>query len=334
LSAQLSEEIDMKLHMQIIVAAVAGAFAMLYTSPAAPQAASPPAAKSAVAQKTFASPEEAAKALAEAVRAKKVDGLLAIVGPNSSSWLFSGDMVADANDWKRFLEAYDRKNAIEPAGEGRAILDVGDDAWPFPAPIVKHGEKWAFDANAGRQELLNRRVGRNELDAMQTLLAIVDAQREYAATDADGNGFADYARKFRSSPGKKDGLFWPTAEGAPPSPLGPLVAVAAREGYGKNAKDADKAKSGPQPYHGYYYRILTAQGKDAHGGAYDYMVGNKLLGGFAVVAYPASYRVSGVTTFLVNHEGVVYEKDLGPQTVSIAGGMTRFNPDTTWRKSQ
>jgi hypothetical protein len=199
---------------------------------------------------------------------------------------------------------------------------------------VKHGDKWTFDANAGREELVNRRVGRNELDAMQTILAIVDAEREYAASDADGNGFADYARKFRSSPGKKDGLFWPTAEGAPPSPLGPLVAVAAKEGYGKGAKEADRTTGTPQPYRGYYYRILTAQGKNAPGGAYDYMVGNKLLGGFAVVAYPATYRVSGVTTFLVNHEGVVYEKDLGAQTASIAGNMTLFNPDSTWRKSQ
>ena len=324
----------MKLHRQLMVVVVAGALATLCEVPAAAQpAASPPAAKSAVKQKTFASADEAAQALAEAVRAKSVDGLLAVVGPNSSSWLFTGDMVADANDWKRFLEAYDKKHALEAAGDGKMILDVGDDAWPFPAPIVKKGSQWAFDANAGRQEIVNRRVGRNELDAMQTLLAVVDAQREYAASDADGNGFADYAKKFRSSPGKKDGLFWPTAEGAPPSPLGPLVAVAAKEGYGKAAKDAAK-KDGPQPYHGYHYRILTAQGKDAPGGAYDYLVGDKLLGGFAVVAYPATYRVSGVTTFLVNHDGVVYEKDLGPQTASIAAGMTRFNPDATWRKAQ
>jgi hypothetical protein len=333
--AQTSEEIEMKLHNRIIAAALSGAFAALCSLPAASQAtASPPAKKSAVTQKTFASAEEAVKALTDAVRAKSVDGLLAVVGPSSSSWLFTGDMVADANDWKRFLEAYDRKHKLEPAGEGRMVLDVGDDDWPFPAPLVKRGDKWAFDANAGKQELLNRRVGRNELDAMQTLLAIVDAEREYAATDADGNGFADYARKFRSSPGKKDGLFWPTADGAPPSPLGPLVAVAAKEGYGKKAGDKASTKDTPQAYHGYYYRILTSQGKDAPGGAYDYLVGDKLLGGFAVVAYPATYRVSGVTTFLVNHEGVVYEKDLGPQTGTVAAAMTRFNPDATWRKAQ
>jgi len=287
------------------------------------------AAKSSTKQRTFASADEAAKALVEAARAKNVQDLLAVVGPSSSSWLFSGDKVADANDWAKFVAAYDEKNRLEMQGDARAVLDVGNDDWPFPAPIVKHGSRWAFDANAGREEFLNRRVGRNELDAIQTLLAIVDAQREYAATDADGNGFADYARRFASTPGKKDGLYWPAAEGQPDSPLGPLVAVAASEGYGKKP-----AADGPQAYHGYRYKILTAQGKDAHGGAYDYMVGNKLLGGFAVVAWPATYRSSGVTTFIVNHDGVVYQKDLGAQTASIASNMTRFNPDATWRKAQ
>ena len=192
------------------------------------------------------------------------------------------------------------------------------------------GGQWAFDANAGREELLNRRVGRNELDTIQTLLAIVDAQREYAADDADGNGYADYARRFRSSPGKKDGLYWPDATGKSPSPLGPMVAEAAREGYGKTPPDPAK----PVAFHGYHYRILTGQGKDAPGGAYDYLVRDKLLGGFAVVAWPANYGSSGVTTFLVNHDGVVYEKDLGTKTPGIAGTMTRFNPDATWRKAQ
>lgn len=317
----------MRLHQQILKAVIAGVLAATFPAATYAQAAvSPPAQKSAVVQKTFASPDDAANALIEAVRAKDANALLAVVGPGSGSWLFSGDPVADRNDWSRFLAAYDRKHAID-MGDGRAMLDVGDDAWPFPAPIVKHGAKWAFDANAGRQEILNRRVGRNELDAIQTLLAIVDAEREYAASDADGNGYADYAKRFASSPGKKDGLFWPTEANEPASPLGPLVAVAAREGYRKAKGEART------PYHGYYYKILTAQGKDAPGGAYDYMVGDKLIGGFAVVAWPASYRASGVTTFLVNHDGVVYEKDLGPQTASIASAMTRFNPDATWRKT-
>jgi hypothetical protein len=193
------------------------------------------------------------------------------------------------------------------------------------------GKTWAFDANAGRDEIVNRRVGRNELDAIQTMLAIVDAQREYAAKDADGNGYADYAKRFRSTPGKKDGLYWPDESGKSPSPLGPLVATAAKEGYGKQPKAEPAAQ---QPFHGYHYKIMTSQGKDAKGGAYDYLVGDKLLGGFAVVAWPANYRVSGVTTLIVNHDGVVFEKDLGPQTASVASAMTRFNPDATWRKAE
>jgi hypothetical protein len=319
----------MKITNRILAAAFAASLAALpFTDVQAQAAASPPAAKSAVKQKTFATPEEAGAALANAVRAKSVDDLLAVVGPGASAWLLSGDMVADANDWTKFLAAYDAKNALRKEGD-KMILDVGADAWPFPAPLVKRADKWAFDGAAGREEIINRRVGRNELDAMQTMLAIVDAQREYAASDADHNGYADYARRFRSSPGKKDGLFWPDEQGKPQSPLGPLVAVAAAEGYAKQPK-TDK----PQPYHGYQYRILTAQGKDAPGGAYDYLVGDKLLGGFAIVAWPASYGSSGVVTFVVNHEGVVYEKDLGPQTGSIAAGMSRFNPDATWKKSQ
>jgi hypothetical protein len=316
----------MNITQHLLLALVAATIAATAALPARGQAASPPAAKSAVIQKTFATPDEAATALVEAVRAKDVDGLLAIVGPGSSSWLFSGDLVADANDWKAFLAAYERKHEVG-SRDGKTVLEVGEDAWPFPAPLVKRGTKWAFDANAGRAEIVQRRVGRNELDAIETLLAVVDAQRDYAALDADGNGFADYARRFRSSPNKKDGLFWPTQDSEPPSPLGPLVAVAATEGYGKAIKSDER-----QAYHGYYYKILTSQGKDAHGGPYDYMVGDKLLGGFAVVAWPSSYRNSGVVTLIVNHEGVVFEKDLGPQTASVAAAMTRFNPDSTWRK--
>jgi hypothetical protein len=295
---------------------------------AAPAATSPPAEKSAVKQSTFATPDAAAKALVDAARAKNVDALLAIVGPGSSAWLFSGDMVADANDWSRFVASYDAKESLDMKDASHAVLQVGADDWPFPAPLVKHGSTWSFDASAGREEILNRRIGRNELDAMQTLLAVVDAEREYAATDADGNGFADYAKRFVSTPGKKDGLYWPTKDGESESPLGPLVAVASREGYGRK----DSAK--PAAYHGYHYRLLTSQGKDAPGGAYDYLVGDKLLGGFGVVAWPASYGVSGVMTFIVNHDGVVYEKDLGARTGAIASVMTRFNPDGTWRKSE
>jgi hypothetical protein len=317
-----------------LVAAMVAACATLGLADAHAQAAmAPAAAKSAVKQSSYASPDAAAAALADAIRGKDPQKLLAIVGPGSGDWLFSGDPVVDANDWKRFLAAYDEKHAFEDKG-ARSVLQVGKDDWPFPAPLVKKNGQWSFDANAGREEILNRRIGQNELDTMQTLLAIVDAQREYAAADADGNGFADYARRFVSTPGKKDGLYWATQAGQPDSPLGPLVAVAAREGYGKNLAQKQAQPQQQQAYHGYYYKIVTAQGKDAPGGAYDYVVGDKLLGGFAVVAWPARYRVSGVTTFIVNHDGVVYEKDLGANGAAVAASMTRYNPDPSWRKAQ
>ena len=320
----------MNITKHILAVAVGGIVAALPAQDSWAQAApAAKAAKPAAKQRTFASPEEAASALTDAVRAKDRNALLAVVGPASESWIFSGDNVADANDWTRFLAAYDAKKTLRKDGDAKVHLDVGPDDWPFPAPIVKKGATWSFDASAGREETINRRVGRNELDTIQTLLAVVDAQREYAALDADGNGFADYARRFRSTPGKKDGLFWPEEAGKPVSPLGPIVATAAREGYGKQA-----ASEKPTAYHGYHYRLLTSQGKDAPGGAYNYLVGDKLLGGFAVVAWPASYGVSGVQTFIVNHDGVVYESDLGAQTPSIAAAMKTFNPDKKWRKAQ
>jgi len=320
----------MKPIQKTLVAAMTAASLAVAGGLAYAQAATaPPAAKSAAKQSSFASSEAAAAALADAVRGKDVQKLLAVVGPGSGDWLFSGDQVQDANDWKKFLAAYDEKHSFDDKGT-RAVLQVGKDDWPFPAPLVKKDGKWLFDANAGREEILNRRIGQNELDTMQTLLAVVDAQREYAASDPDRNGFADYARRFVSTPGKKDGLYWATEGGKPESPLGPLVAVAASEGYGQKGAKAQTQ----QAFHGYYYKLLTSQGKNAAGGAYDYMVGDKLLGGFAIVAWPARYRVSGVTTFIVNHDGVVYEKDLGANGASVASAMSRYNPDPSWRKAQ
>jgi hypothetical protein len=279
-------------------------------------------------QRSFATPEEAAEALVAALRAGDTNGTLAVLGPDASSWLLSGDEVEDANDRKKFLAAYDEKHALQRQGNAR-VLVVGNDDWPFPAPLVQQGSRWSFDAAAGKEEILNRRIGANELDTIQTLLAIVDAQREYAAQDADRNGFADYARRFRSTPGKKDGLYWKAQPGETESPLGMLVASAALEGYGEKIESPEQSA-----FHGYRFRLLSAQGKDASGGAYDYLVGDRLLGGFAVVAYPAAYGVSGVTTFLVNHEGVVYEKDLGPQTSERAAALRTFNPDASWKKVQ
>jgi hypothetical protein len=317
------------LNMPFLIAALCVVLAPLAALAQSTPATSASSAKTTVAQKTFASPEAASKALADAVRAQDAQALLAIVGPASKSWLFTGDVVADREDWAKFLAAYDKKNGITLEGTSKALLVVGDDDWSFPAPLTKQGNQWAFDAAAGREEIINRRIGRNELDTLQTLLAIVDAQREYAAADPDHTGFNAYAHRFLSTAGKKDGLYWPTPSGVAPSPLGPLLGAAAKEGYRLKA-----GQSQPAPYHGYYYRMLTAQGTAANGGAYDYLANGRLIGGFAVVAYPAKPGVSGVMTFIVNHEGTIYEKDLGSATQAEAGKMVRFNPDKTWKKSQ
>jgi len=281
----------------------------------------------AVTQPDFASPQDAAKALADAVRAADPGAILALLGPDSDEWLFSGDDVADREDWRRFLEAWDQSHALNRADDDLAILVVGEDQWPFPAPIVRRGERWIFDAAAGRQEVMARRVGRNELDTIQTLLAILDAQREYASNDLDGDGFNDYAKQLISSPGKKDGLYWPVAPEQPPSPVGELIGTASEEGY-RVRQEGEQ----PRPYHGYYYRLLTEQGADAPGGAYDYLVNGRLIGGFAVLAYPARYGVSGVMTLMVNHDATVYQQDLGEDTATLAKAMTSFNPGESWSK--
>ena len=207
------------------------------------------------------------------------------------------------------------------------VLVIGEKDWPFPIPLVKKADQWIFDTKAGKEEILNRRIGENELSTVQTLLAVVDAQREYAMNDRDNDGLLEYAEKFRSDPGKKNGLYWETKEGEQPSPLGELVADARAEGYTRAG-----TKQSPIPFHGYYFRMLKKQGKHAAGGAFDYVVKNNMIGGFAVVAYPAVYGSSGVMTFVVNYEGVVYEKDLGKNTVKTAKAMTSFDPDKTWKK--
>ena len=209
------------------------------------------------------------------------------------------------------------------------ILIIGRNDWPFPIPIIKQGQQWIFDTASGKEEILDRRIGRNELYTIQVMLAVVDAQREYAMKDRDGDGLLEYAQKFMSDPDKKNGLYWPAKEGEDPSPLGLLAAKAKREGYSK-AQDPEE----PQPYHGYFYRILTSQGPNAAGGAFDYIVKGKMIGGFAVVAYPADYGNSGVMTFIVNHDDVVYQKDLGEDTEKEAQAIKLFDPDKTWTKAQ
>jgi hypothetical protein len=278
-------------------------------------------------QKTFKSPEEAAKSLMDAVKSNDTKELLAIFGPAGKEIISSGDQVADKAGIEHFIKDYEEMSRLEKETDKKVTLIVGNREWPFPIPIVKKGETWAFDTMAGKEELLNRRIGRNELNTIQTCLAMVDAQQEYAMKDRDSDKVREYAQKFRSTQGKKDGLYWDAKEGEEQSPLGSLAARAVREGYG-GRKPGDK----PAPYHGYFYRILKAQGKNAPGGAYDYVVNGKMIGGFALVAYPAEYEASGVMTFIVNHDGVVYEKDLGKETGKIASAMTKYDPDKTWKK--
>jgi len=285
-----------------------------------------PAALAAEKQKTFSSPEDAAKALGAASRAGDVKALENILGPGSASLIRSGDSVADRRGRERFAQAYEEASKVERQGDAKAILLIGKDEWPMPIPIVKGKDGWRFDAKQGREEVLNRRVGRNELSAVQAMLAYVDAQREYYLRNPRGDKLLHYAQKFDSTRGKRDGLYFPTKAGEAPSPLGPLFAKAKAAGY---SKDEDGL---PDPYFGYRYRILKAQGPDAPGGAYDYVVQGRMIGGFALIAWPASYGNSGVMTFIVNHDGVVYEKNLGPGTATAVGKITRFNPDKTWKR--
>jgi hypothetical protein len=234
--------------------------------------------------------------------------------------------VADKSSRERFLRAYEEASTLERSGDAKAVLGVGKDSWPFPVPIVKGAAGWRFDSRQGREEILNRRIGRNELNAVQAMLAYVDAQREYYLRNPSGDKLLHYAQKFASSPGKRDGLYFPTKAGERPSPLGPLFASAKARGYAKAA--------GGQPisYHGYRYRVLKGQGPSAEDGAYDYIAQGRMIGGFALVAWPAAYGNSGVMTFIVNHRGVVYEKDLGPDTANAAQKIARFNPDRSWKR--
>jgi Protein of unknown function (DUF2950) len=285
-----------------------------------------PAALAAEKQKTFNSPEDAAKALAAASGAGDVKALESILGPGSGSLIRSGDAVADRRGRERFAKAYAESSKVERQGDAKAILMIGKDDWPLPIPIVKSKDGWRFDARQGREEVLNRRIGRNELSAVQAMLAYVDAQREYYLRNPRNDKLLHYAQKFGSATGKRDGLYYQTKAGEPPSPLGPMFASAKAAGYTQDGDDL------PDPYYGYRYRILKRQGPDAPGGAYDYVVQGRMIGGFALIAWPASYGNSGVMTFIVNHDGVVYEKDLGPDTAAAAGKITRFNPDKSWKR--
>jgi hypothetical protein len=284
-----------------------------------------PVTARAAAQRTFDTPESAIQAFIDALRAGDTKALAAILGPGSQRLLSSGDRVRDDRARQQFVKSYDDGHRLE-AGGGKIVLVVGKDEYPFPIPVVPAGPVWRFDTDAGDDEILARRIGRNELDVIQVCLAYVDAQREYHERDRTGTGILEYAQRVASTPGKQDGLYWETRPGESPSPLGALVARARSEGAPRGSG------TGPIPYHGYYYRILTGQGPNAPGGAYSYLAGRHMIGGFALVAYPAQYGNSGVMTFITSHDGVVYQKDLGPETAARARQMKVFDPDQTWKR--
>ena len=282
------------------------------------------ASSAALAQQDYKTPQEAVDALVATAKSGDQKAALVVLGRDGQDIISSGDKVSDDDVRQRFVAAYDTKHQIAVEGDGKAIAIIGDKDYPFPIPIIRNKNgTWSFDTDSGRREILYRRIGHNELDTIETCLAYVDAQNDYAAKDR-GAGVGVYAMRFISEAGKKDGLYWPTASGEEESPLGELFAEATAQGY--------RAGQGRSPYHGYYYKILTRQGPAAAGGAVNYIVDGKMIGGFALVAYPAEYRNSGVMTFIVNHAGTIFQKDLGPNSARVAENMASFDPDKTWTK--
>ena len=275
-------------------------------------------------QTRFPSADAAVAALVAAARADDLKTMQAILGPGSEELISSGDSVADNLGRDKFVAAYEQKHSLAASTADIMILHIGTADWAMPIPIVKQGKSWGFDLGQGKQEVLNRRIGRNELHVLDVIDAYVDAQHEYASKDCSGGGKVEFAQRFISSPGSRDGLYWETSEGEKQSPLGPLLARAAQEGYA--------AKDNLSPFHGYYFKILKEQGEHAEGGAYPYVVNDKMILGFALLAYPAEYGNSGVMTFMVNQEGIIYEKDLGEKTRSLAEAITVFNPDESWQE--
>ena len=314
--------------LNLLLAALMSAPLIALAAPANPASAISAQAKSAEAQ-GFPIPDDAAKALVEAARSSDSNQIIAVFGSRDAELLSSGDEVEDKNNRSNFVTLAQEKMAVEKTGEDRAIVHVGNTGWPFPIPLVKNGNSWRFDAEQGRQEILNRRIGRNELSALGAIRGYEEAQSDYAISDRDGDGVSEYAQKLQSEPGKFDGLFWEAEDGQPQSPLGPLVAEARAEGY------KVKGTTGkPSPYHGYYYRILTRQGGNVPGGKYDYIINGNMIAGFGLVAFPAQYGSSGIMTFVVNHQGKIFQKDLGPKTAEIAGKMEEYNPDSKWEPVQ
>jgi Protein of unknown function (DUF2950) len=274
-------------------------------------------------QRHFKSEQDAVDALVDATRGNQTEALLQILGRDGGKLIYSGDPVADRNGRTRFVAAYEQAHRIETEGPDKAVLVVGDEEWPLPIPLVRTGGDWHFDTKAGQQEILARRVGRNELGVLQVCRAYVQAQREYASLQISLGRGREYAQHFHSHAGMHDGLYWPVGVGEPESPLGPLVAQAQAAGYASDGM--------PRPYYGYYFRILRRQGAHAPGGAKDYIIDGHMTGGFALLAYPAEYGDSGVMTFMVNDQGIVFEKNLGPGTAALARAIEQYDPDESWR---
>jgi hypothetical protein len=280
--------------------------------------------------KSFATPEEAAQTLGRAVNTTNREALFEIFGPAAES-LVNPDTVQADNELAEFAAAFNTTNHWVNDTSTRLILEVGPNDWPFPIPLVRLARAWHFDTEAGADELLNRRIGRNELEVLQAMRGFVQAQREYASRDRDGDDVLEYAQKITSSPGRTDGLYWPPELNGEISPLGPMMAEAQAEGYFRStAKD----ETGPRPFHGYLFKLLTRQGKNAPGGKYDYIINGNMIAGFALVAWPASYGDSGIMTFIVNQQGRVYQKDLGEKTAKVVGKMDSYDPDPSWQISR
>jgi hypothetical protein len=279
-------------------------------------------------ERTFATPEEAVQALVASAKSGDLDALLAIFGPQGQELIASSDPATARQNRKVFTVAAAEQWHLEDSGAKKTLV-IGSENWPFPVPIVKDSAGWRFDTGAGKEEVLARRIGRNELAVIESARAYVTAQRRYAEGGHDGNPAGIYATKFQSDAGKENGLYWPTSKGQKPSPLGPLVGQAAMEG-----RPVGGDHSQPSPFHGYYFKILTAQGSAAPSGAKQYIVKGLMSGGFALIAWPAEYDVTGVMTFVVSHDGIVHEKDLGPETDAAARKVTAYNPDKSWRRLQ
>ena len=277
----------------------------------------------------YATPQEAVDALKAATASGDTNALRKIFGPTAEE-LLNPDRIQATNEIKSFSDALKETNSLRNVSDREVVLQVGEDLWPFPVPLVKTNGGWYFDTEAGKDELLTRRIGRNELSTIRTVRAYVDAQRDYASLDRDGDDVLEFAQKLFSSPGQQDGLYWPPAYEGDESPLGPLVASAQEEGYIPEQREGDEEIE-RGPYHGYLFKILKRQGKHAPGGKYDYVINGNMIGGFAMVAWPAEYGDSGIMTFIVNQQGRVYQKDLGPKTAKIVGKMTEYDPDPSWR---